>query len=174
MMGDKLGFLEARPSSPAKDECRKPPTVGELILIVDDDDPLRAMLARLLRTRGYSVVQAANANQARTVLTGEQPALILSDIVMPGESGIELRRAIAEKWPELPVILISGDITGGPAEFVARTPNTSFVQKTIRGRPSAGPRRTAPHRPEDRYLRPDVRPKVESELNRPPTVWSHM
>ena len=93
MRGDKIGFLEARPSSPAKDECRKPPTVGELILIVDDDDPLRAMLARLLRTRGYSVVQAANANQARTVLTGEQPALILSDIVMPGESGIELRRA---------------------------------------------------------------------------------
>ena len=87
------------------------------------------MLARLLRTQGYSVLQAANASQARTVLTEESPSLVISDIVMPGESGIELRRTIADQWPELPVILISGYSAEGPAEFAARTPNTSFVQK---------------------------------------------
>ena len=100
-----------------------------LILVVDDDDPVRVMLARLLGAQGYSVLQAANAPEARTVLSEEHPALVISDIVMPGESGIELRRTIAERWPDLPVILISGYSAEGPAEFAARTPNTWFVQK---------------------------------------------
>ena len=103
--------------------------MDELILVVDDDDPVRVMLARLLGTQGYSVVQASNATQARTVLSEEKPALVISDIVMPGESGIELRQTIAERWPDLPVILISGYSAEGPAEFAARTPNTWFVQK---------------------------------------------
>ena len=100
-----------------------------MILVVDDDDPVRVMLARLLRTQGYSVRQASNAIEARTALDGERPDLVISDIVMPGESGIELRRDIGHRWPGLPVILISGYSSEGPAEFAARAPNTVFVQK---------------------------------------------
>lgn len=99
------------------------------ILVVDDDDPVRVMLARLLRTQGYTVLQAAHASEARTILDTKRPDLVISDIVMPGESGIELRRGILERWPDLPVILISGYSAEGPAEFAARTPNTTFVQK---------------------------------------------
>ena len=99
------------------------------ILVVDDDDPVRVMLARLLRTQGYTVLQAAHANEARALLDTRKPDLVISDIVMPGESGIELRRSILERWPEIPVILISGYSAEGPAEFAARTLNTLFVQK---------------------------------------------
>lgn len=99
------------------------------ILVVDDDDPVRVMLARLLRTQGYSVLQAANAREARAVIEQNELGLVISDIVMPGESGIELRREISRRWPELPVMLISGYSAEGPAEFAARTPNTLFVQK---------------------------------------------
>lgn len=99
------------------------------ILVVDDDDPVRVMLARLLRTQGYTVLQAAHAAEARAILDANRPDLVISDIVMPGESGIELRRGILERWPDLPVILISGYSAEGPAEFAARTPNTTFVQK---------------------------------------------
>jgi DNA-binding NtrC family response regulator len=99
------------------------------ILVVDDDDPVRVMLARLLRTQGYTVVQAAHANEARSQLDSQRPDLVISDIVMPGESGIELRRGILDRWPGLPVILISGYSAEGPAEFAARTPDTIFVQK---------------------------------------------
>ncbi|MEO8540274.1 MAG: response regulator [bacterium] len=99
------------------------------ILVVDDDDPVRVMLARLLRTQGYSVLQAAHANEARALLDTHRPDLVISDIVMPGESGIELRRSILERWPDIPVILISGYSAEGPAEFAARTANTMFVQK---------------------------------------------
>lgn len=103
--------------------------VNGTILVVDDDDPVRVMLARLLRTQGYTVLQAAHASEARAILDGKRPDLVISDIVMPGESGIELRRGILERWPEIPVILISGYSAEGPAEFAARTPNTTFVQK---------------------------------------------
>lgn len=99
------------------------------ILVVDDDDPVRVMLARLLRTQGYAVIQAKDAETAREALDAQRPDLVISDIVMPGESGIELRRTIAGLWPELPVILISGYSAEGPAEFAARTPKTTFVQK---------------------------------------------
>ena len=104
------------------------PVTG-VILVVDDDATVRIMLARLLRTQGYTVFQAGNAREARAVLDRDRPDLVISDIVMPGESGIELRRAIASRWPEMPVILISGFSAEGPAEFAARTPNTVFVQK---------------------------------------------
>ncbi|MEP7216388.1 MAG: response regulator [Anaerolineaceae bacterium] len=113
----------------APETNRAGPAGAGAILVVDDDDPVRVMLARLLRTQGYSVRQAANAEKAREELNAQRPDLVISDIVMPGESGIELRRTIAERWPALPVILISGYSAEGPAEFAARTPNTTFVQK---------------------------------------------
>lgn len=99
------------------------------VLVVDDDAPVRAMLARLLRSRGYEVLQAANAVEARKTVERQQPDLVISDIVMPGESGIELRRALLRAWPHLPVILVSGYSAEAPAEFAARTPCTHFLQK---------------------------------------------
>jgi len=99
------------------------------ILVVDDDAPVRVMLSRLLRSQGYVVWLAANVETARTQLEKQQPDLIVTDIVMPGESGIELRRWVAARWPELPVILISGYSAEGPAEFASRTPGTKFLQK---------------------------------------------
>lgn len=101
----------------------------EVILVVDDEDSVRIMLARLLRMQGYQVVQAASASQALALLAEEEPDLVITDVVMPGESGIELRRAIAKRWPNLPAIVASGYSAEGPAEFAARTPNTWFVQK---------------------------------------------
>jgi len=117
----------ATSGSPAA--SREPNPLAATILVVDDDDPVRVMLARLLRTQGYNVLQAAHANEARALLEANTADLVISDIVMPGESGIELRRTILEQFPGLPVILISGYSAEGPAEFAARTPDTTFVQK---------------------------------------------
>ncbi len=103
--------------------------MANVILVVDDDDPVRLMISRLLRTQGYTVVQAENARAAQAAIEKLVPDLVISDIVMPGESGIELRRVISDRWPSLPVILISGYSAEGPAEFAARTPLTLFVQK---------------------------------------------
>jgi len=103
--------------------------VPTAVLLVDDDAPVRVMLARLLRTQGHDVLQADSAPAAYAILESQRPDLIISDIVMPGESGIDLRRHVLERWPDLPVILISGYSPEGPAEFAAHTPKTIFVQK---------------------------------------------
>ena len=102
---------------------------SRMILVVDDDSPVRVMLSRLLRTQGYAVIAADNVAAARAILATRLPDLIVSDVAMPGESGIELRRWVAARWPELPVVLISGYSVEGPAEFASRTPHTRFMQK---------------------------------------------
>jgi DNA-binding NtrC family response regulator len=103
--------------------------VAETILVVEDEEPVRIMLGRLLRSQGYGIVLAANAAEARTVLARIRPEMVVTDIIMPGENGIELRRAIAADWPEIPVLLISGFSDDGPAEFAARTANTAFLPR---------------------------------------------
>jgi DNA-binding NtrC family response regulator len=124
--GDSTAAARVFGAGERQEETR---ALAAMILVVDDDDPVRVMLARLLRTHGYTVLQAAHASEARAILEMQPVDLVVSDIVMPGESGIDLRRAMLERYPELPFILISGYSAEGPAEFAARAPRTVFVQK---------------------------------------------
>lgn len=119
----RAGGQPSRPRSGAEGGQR-------VILVVDDDDAVRTMLTRLLEAQGYAVLQAANADAAVRVFSGPvRPDLVVSDVVMPGRSGIELRRLIAELAPGLPVILVSGYSPDAPAEFAARQPDTRFMPK---------------------------------------------
>mgnify|MGYP000910526069 CR=1 FL=1 len=100
-----------------------------LILVLDDDPPLRALLTRLLRGEGYEAIQADSAREARRLMASHRVDLVISDVSMPGESGIAFRRALAHEHPDLPVILMSGFSSEDPVEFAARTPRTVFVPK---------------------------------------------
>ena len=100
-----------------------------IILVVDDDDSVRTMLARLLKTAGHEIVQAKSVAAAREAIAEQEVEVIVSDIVMPGDSGIDLRRWLAEHHPSVPVILTSGYSPDGPAEFAAQIPGTWFLQK---------------------------------------------
>ncbi|MGK2964407.1 MAG: response regulator [Tepidiformaceae bacterium] len=100
------------------------------ILVVDDDDGVRTMLARLLEAQGYTVLSAGNSDAALKVFDeGVKVDLVVSDVVMPGRSGIELRRMVAEIAPGLPVILVSGYSPEAPADFASKLPDTRFVAK---------------------------------------------
>jgi DNA-binding NtrC family response regulator len=99
------------------------------ILVVDDDRPVRLMLRRLFEPHGFRVLLAESAPAAREILEADRPTLVISDVVMPGESGIDLRREIARRWPDLTVILISGFSLQDPARVVAQVPNTHFLPK---------------------------------------------
>lgn len=103
--------------------------MAALILVIDDDEPVRVMLARLLTGQGYRVLEFEDGRKAQDWLGSNRPDLIITDIVMPGLSGTELRRYVARKYPRLPVILISGYSADEPAEFAARSPHTVFVPK---------------------------------------------
>ena len=80
------------------------------ILLVEDEDGLRSLNARGLRSRGYSVVEAANGVEAMEALEERDGAidLVVSDVVMPEMDGPTLLKAMRERNPELKIIFVSG------------------------------------------------------------------
>jgi EAL domain-containing protein (putative c-di-GMP-specific phosphodiesterase class I)/CheY-like chemotaxis protein len=81
------------------------------VLIVDDEDALRDAYAEMLRDEGYEVETARSSAEAIDVLDLLQRSeldLVLSDIQMPGMSGVQLLRAVRERDLDLPVVLITG------------------------------------------------------------------
>lgn len=81
---------------------------GRVILIAEDELLLRMSAARGLERLGYRVRQAADGEAALARLEEERPALLISDIRMPGLDGIELTRRARARHPGLPVLLVSG------------------------------------------------------------------
>ena len=82
------------------------PAPSAHILVVDDDDRLRELLRKYLSTNGYRVTGAVSADEARTRLQGLSFDLIVLDVMMPGESGVDLARALRTK-SEVPILLLT-------------------------------------------------------------------
>jgi DNA-binding response OmpR family regulator len=82
------------------------------ILIVDDDDAVREMLQMLLTRNGYTVKVAEDGAAGERCVQAEMPSLMITDIMMPNEDGMELLMNLREKAPHLPVIAISGGSRG--------------------------------------------------------------
>jgi PAS domain S-box-containing protein len=83
---------------------------GETVLVVEDDGAIRRLVVRLLTALGYRVDEAANAADAIVRFEGgARPDLLFTDVVMAGKlDGIDLAKAVIERWPETRVILTSG------------------------------------------------------------------
>jgi putative two-component system response regulator len=84
-----------------------PENTAARILIVDDEELIRGTLVRILEPRGYECVTAADAAEARIRLKSEEPELILCDVRMPGESGLDLARALTREYPNTGIVMIS-------------------------------------------------------------------
>jgi two-component system, cell cycle sensor histidine kinase and response regulator CckA len=80
------------------------------ILVVDDEDIVRALVTRALREAGYRVIQAQHGSAALALLEGqcETIHLVISDLVMPGVGGREVAQWIKAHCPALPILFISG------------------------------------------------------------------
>lgn len=83
--------------------------MNETILIADDDDDIRQLIAFTLRTRGYAVVEASDGESALALTRREQPALVILDVMMPAMTGIEVaRKLVADaKTARIPIVLLS-------------------------------------------------------------------
>lgn len=93
------------------------------ILVVDDDPYLLDLLIETLKTIGYEAGGAADAAQALTLLRQTAVDLVITDIKMPGMSGIELARRIHQEYPRLPVIFISGVFTSSILKTIDKEPH---------------------------------------------------
>ena len=79
------------------------------VLLCVDDEPNSLILRKLVLQRaGYAVLTASSALEAMDLLASQKVDLVLSDQLMPGQTGTDLARMIKSKWPTLPVILLSG------------------------------------------------------------------
>jgi two-component system, cell cycle sensor histidine kinase and response regulator CckA len=108
-----------------------PVAKGELILIVEDDGPVRAIAARTLADVGYRVLEAESGAMAIELLrrTVDRPALVLTDVVMPGMSGSELAAAVRRLAPGTPVLFTSGYTDGEILRRGLLEPGADFLPK---------------------------------------------
>jgi len=78
------------------------------ILVIDDDDTLRAMLRRLLCSAGYEVAVAEDGMEASRIQQARPFDLIMTDLVMPEKEGIEVIMEFRKKYPSTKIIAVSG------------------------------------------------------------------
>ena len=100
------------PEAPAAEPVSRPIEVvggaGQTVLVIDDDDSVRAVLVETLRGAGYSVVEAADGLQGLARLDDVRPDVAVVDFLMPGMNGDEVGRRLQRSLPELPILFVSG------------------------------------------------------------------
>jgi two-component system, cell cycle sensor histidine kinase and response regulator CckA len=109
VQGDAAANGSAKPQ-PAGPKPRTDLTGQGTILLVEDEEGLRSLNARGLRSRGYSVIEASNGIEAMEALEQENGAvdLVVSDVVMPEMDGPTLLKTMRDRNPDLKIIFVSG------------------------------------------------------------------
>src|SRR5208282_6246118 len=82
------------------------------ILIVEDDRSVRRLLGQMMEPKGYLCVLIKNVTELRQACTKHAPAAVVCDVRLPDGDGVEACVEVHERWPSLPIVLISGDILG--------------------------------------------------------------
>src|SRR3989440_9196697 len=121
--GDLDSFL-AHSGQPTEPE-------GPLVLIVDDDDGVRAFVRANLELEGYAVREAANAEEGLALLEERLPDLILLDVMMPQVDGWEMLQRVQERHGvgSIPVIMFSGKVDEGLLAQATERGATGFLAK---------------------------------------------
>ena len=113
-----------------------------MILLVDDEENYRELIARVLTKAGYEVLQAADGMGALSLLERSNVDLVISDILMPVLNGYALVARLREKWPDMPVILTTGFLSPdaaksmmkGSVDFIPKPINAESLLDMVRGR----------------------------------------
>ncbi|MCX7054890.1 MAG: phosphate regulon transcriptional regulator PhoB [Proteobacteria bacterium] len=124
---------------------------GKQILIVEDEKPIRDMIAFGLRRAGFTVSEAEDCSEARSRIADSRPDLLLVDWMLPDQSGLELTRSIKrnKETQDLPVILLTAraeeqdkvaGLEGGADDYVTKP----FSPRELLARIQAVLRRTSP------------------------------
>ena len=124
---------------------------GKQILIVEDEKPIRDMIAFGLRRAGFTVSEAEDCSEARSRIADSRPDLLLVDWMLPDQSGLELTRSIKrnKETQDLPVILLTAraeeqdkvaGLEGGADDYITKP----FSPRELLARIQAVLRRTSP------------------------------
>jgi len=129
-------------SNEAKISTRTTPTaLRPHILVVDDDALIGEQLERLFSQSGYKVTIATRAEEALELLEQENIDLVVTDIRLPGIDGVELTKTIADRWSDVPVIVVTGygDIETavevlklGASDFIVKPFSAAAIHESTR------------------------------------------
>jgi signal transduction histidine kinase/ActR/RegA family two-component response regulator len=136
--GKGTAFKICFPRVEAEDGMAPPPAQlagstggSEKILLVEDEETVRGVAARVLVNQGYRVLEAPNGQEALRVLENVdgQVDLVLTDVVMPDMGGFELAERLRGRWPGLKVVFMSGYAEGDKSQPGSQDSHRSFLQK---------------------------------------------
>lgn len=101
------------------------------ILVVDDDPVVGKSFDRVLSSRGYAVITAADGEEALLKLDKEHYDVVFTDIKMPGISGLEVAERVKARQPWLPVVIVTGYGTGANQERAEAAGVSGFLRKPL-------------------------------------------
>jgi CheY-like chemotaxis protein len=122
-------------STTARESCPNAGAISfrrAMVLLVDDDNDVRAAAAGMLRYAGHDVIEAANGREALDCLgqEGDRIELMIVDFVMPGMNGIEVARRARLSRPRLPILFVTG--FANTAALAAQTNSDLILLKPFR------------------------------------------
>lgn len=88
------------------------------LLIIDDDDTIRRMLAKTLTKAGYDVLAAADGDEGLKQFRKNEIDLVITDLIMPEKEGIEMIMELKTDFPDAKIIAMSGGAQIGPDEYL--------------------------------------------------------
>lgn len=100
-----------RPSVPQEPQPAAASPPPRTVLLVDDDAPVRRSLRRLLKSKGFTAFDADSGDAALAILEREAIGVLVTDVRMPGMSGVELAQRVGSAYPQVRVLFISGHVT---------------------------------------------------------------
>src|SRR5210317_1528187 len=83
----------------------------QTVLLIDDQDDLRVLLAENFRSLGYEVMEASTGAELKAMFSGKQPDVALLDLKLPDADGLDLLTSLKREWPETEVIVLTGHAT---------------------------------------------------------------
>jgi two-component system cell cycle sensor histidine kinase/response regulator CckA len=133
-------YLPLSPDDARSERIEDPPPLaaastpaGMTVLVVEDESAVRAVVVRSLERGGFRVLQASDAAVALQVTDREgRPDLVLTDLMMPGIGGAELARRLKGRWPDLPVMFMSGYSAEDLRRQGAVAPDGVTIQKPFK------------------------------------------
>ena len=88
------------------------------VLIIDDDEQLRALLHEILERAGFAVIESANGVEGLRLFRNDLADLVITDLIMPDKEGVETILELRREFPEARVIAISGGGRNGSANYL--------------------------------------------------------
>ena len=109
-------------------------SISPTILVIDDEDDIRKLIAGILEDEGYIVIHAATADLAAQKLSANPPDLVIQDIWLQGSErdGIDILKAAKQKHPNLPFLMISGHGTIETAVSAIKAGAYDFIEKPFK------------------------------------------